>query len=80
MVLLIKWVPLSLIIILGHLNLVITFSNKKCVVIYALQSLTGVSSAHLVKYYVSIMMYLAPDLHVGGLIGLKKSISHFSNT
>jgi hypothetical protein len=80
MVLLIKWVPWSLIKILGHPNLVITYSNKKCVVVSALQSLTGVASAHLVKYFVAVMMYLAPDLLVGGLIGLKKYISHLSNT
>jgi hypothetical protein len=80
MVLLIKWVPLSLIKILGHLNLVITCSNKKYVIVFALQSLNCVASAHLVKYYVAVMMYFAPDLLVGGLIGPKKSITHLPNT
>jgi hypothetical protein len=80
MVLLIKWIPWSLIKILGHLNLVITFSNKKCVVVSAMQSLIGVAYAHLVKYFSMVMMYLAHDLLIGGLIGLTKSISHFSNT
>jgi hypothetical protein len=45
-----------------------------------LQSLTGIDSSHLVKYLVAVMIYLAPDLFVGGLIGPKKSISHLSNT
>jgi hypothetical protein len=73
-------VPWSLIKILGNPNLVITFSNKKCVVISALNSFTGVASAHLVKYLVALMIYLSPDNFVGGWIGPTKPISHFSNT
>jgi hypothetical protein len=80
MVLLIKWVPWSLIIILGHPNLVITFLNKKCVIVSALQSLTGLASSHLFKYSVLVMIYLDSSLIFGGLIGSKKSISHLSNT
>jgi hypothetical protein len=38
------------------------------------------TSADFVKYFVAVIMYLALDLFVGGLIGPKKSISHFSNT
>jgi hypothetical protein len=61
-------------------NIVITFSNKKCVVVSALQSFTGAASAHIVKYFVAVIMYLAPDLFVGGLIGLTKFVSHLSNS
>jgi hypothetical protein len=42
-------------------------------------SVTGVASAHLVKYFVAMIMYLAPDLLVDGLIGPTKSIAHLSN-
>ena len=57
----------------------ITFSNKKCVVVSALQSFTGAASFHLVKYSVAVIMYLVPVLFVGGLIGPTKSIAHLSN-
>jgi hypothetical protein len=60
--------------------MVITFSNKKCGVVYALQSLTSVVSSHLVNYSVTVMIYLARDLLASGWIGPLKSISHFSNT
>jgi hypothetical protein len=73
-------VPWSLIKILGHPNLVITCSNKKCVVVSVLQYLTGVASSYLVKYSIVVMIYLALDLLAGGLIGPTKSIAHFSNT
>jgi hypothetical protein len=43
-------------------------------------SVTGDASAHLFKYYVAMIMYLAPYLLVDGLIGPTKSISHLSNT
>jgi hypothetical protein len=59
---------------------VITCSNKNCVVVSALQYFTGDAYAHLVKYYVTVIIYLALDLFVGGLIGPTKSISHLSNT
>jgi hypothetical protein len=64
---------------LGHPNLVITCSNKKCVVVSALQYFTGAASTHLVKYFVAVIMYLAPILLAGGLIGPTKSIAHLSN-
>jgi hypothetical protein len=60
--------------------MVITCSNKKCDVVSMLQSLNGAASVHIVKYLVTIMIYLAPDLLVSGLIGPTKSIAHFSNT
>jgi hypothetical protein len=57
-----------------------TCSDKKCVVVSLIHPFTGASSDHLVKYFVAVMIYLSPDLFVGGLIGPTKSISHFSNT
>jgi hypothetical protein len=74
-----KCVLWSLIEILGHPNRVITCSNRKCDVVSALQSFIGVASTHLVKYYVTVIMYLAPVIFVGGLIGPTKSIAHLSN-
>ena len=50
-----------------------------CAAVAASQFLTALASAHLVRYYVPMMMYLAPDHFLGGLIGPKKSISHLSN-
>ena len=78
-VLFMKCVPWSLIKTLGHPNRVITCSNRKCVVVSTLQYFTGVASAHLVRYSVTMIMYLAPVLFVGGLIGPTKSIAHFLN-
>jgi ABC-type polysaccharide/polyol phosphate export permease len=63
-----KCVPCSLIKTLGHPNLVITCSNRKCVVVSTLQSFTGVASAHLVSYSVAVIMYLAPVLFSDGLV------------
>jgi hypothetical protein len=59
-----------------------TYSNKKCVVVSTLQSFTGATFSHLVKYSirVMIMIYLAHELFVGGLIGPTNSISHLLNT
>jgi hypothetical protein len=54
-------------------------SNMKCTVVVALQYLTALSSAHLVKYYVAVIMYLAPVHFPGGFIGPTKSMAHFSN-
>jgi hypothetical protein len=54
-------------------------SNIKCAVVVALQSLTALALAHLVKYYVTIIMYLAPVCFHGGFIGPTKSMAHFSN-
>ena len=79
MVLFMKSVLWSLIKTLGHPNLVITCSNKKCASVSALQSFTGVALAHLVRYYVAVMMYLALVLLAGGLIGPTNSIAHLSN-
>jgi hypothetical protein len=56
------------------------FSNRKCVSVSVLYLLNNVASSHHLKYYVIVMMYLAPDLLDGGLIGPTKSISHLSNT
>jgi hypothetical protein len=61
--------PWSLIKILGHPNLVITYSNRKCVVVSTLQSLTSAAFSHLVKYFVTVMIYLDPNIIFGGLIG-----------
>jgi hypothetical protein len=80
MVLFMKCVPWSLIKTLGHPNRVITCSNKKCVVVFALQSFTGAAFAHLVRYFVVVIMYLASILFDGGLIGPTKSIFHLSNS
>jgi len=80
MVLLIKLVPWSLINILGHPNMVINFSNKKCVDVSTLQSLNGASFSHLVKYSATIMIYLATEIFAGESIGPTNSIYHFSNT
>jgi hypothetical protein len=77
MVPLIQWVPWSLIKILGHPNIVITYSNKKCVGVSALQSLTSVSSSHLFKYSVVVMIYISLDILVGGLIGTKNLLPTF---
>jgi len=40
----------------------------KCDVVSALQSFTGVTYVDIVKYYVAVMIYIALDLFVGGLI------------
>jgi len=52
--------------ILGNPNLMSTCSNRKCVVVYALQYLTGVASTHIERYSITVMMYHAPDLLMGG--------------
>jgi hypothetical protein len=51
------------------LGLVITCSNKKCVVVFVLQSFTGAASSHLVRYFIMVMMYLVLVHLAGGLIG-----------
>jgi hypothetical protein len=38
------------------------------------------SSSHLVKYFFVVMIYLVPNLLVGGLIGNTKYTGHFSNS
>jgi hypothetical protein len=49
-------------------------------VVVSLQSLTSLSSTHLVKYFVIVMMYLMLVRFPGGLIGPTKSIENFSNS
>jgi len=59
---------------------VTTYSNKKHVAVYALQSFIGVASSHIVKYSVTVIIYLSHDLLEGGLIGPTNSTAHLSNT
>jgi hypothetical protein len=47
--------------------------------VVSLQSLTSLALAHLVKYYVTMMMYLAPVCFPGVFIGPTKSVAHLSN-
>jgi hypothetical protein len=54
-------------------------SNMKHTVVVALQSLIALSSAHLVKYSVAVIMYLAHVRFPGGFIGPMKSMDHLSN-
>jgi hypothetical protein len=54
-------------------------SNMKCIVVVALQSLNSLTSSHLVKYSIVVMMYLTPVLFPSGFIGPTKSMAHFSN-
>jgi hypothetical protein len=79
MVLLIKCVPLSLIRIFRHPNLVMMSSNMNHATVVALQSLTSLASSHLVKYFVAMIIYLAPVHLPCGFIGPTKSIAHFAN-
>jgi hypothetical protein len=51
-----------------------------CTAIAALQSLTTFSFAHLVKYSIVVIIYLALVHLLGGLIGPTNSMAHFSNT
>src|SRR5713226_8863264 len=55
------------------------FSNRNCAAIAASQFLTALASAHLVRYSVPVIIYLAPVRFPGGLIGPTKSIAHLSN-
>jgi hypothetical protein len=55
-------------------------SKMNCAVVAILQSLTALASAHLVKYYVAVIMYRAPMHLPSVLIGPKKSMDHFSKT
>jgi hypothetical protein len=63
----------------GNPNCVTTFLNRNLAAVSTVQSMIGVSSTHLVKNYVAVIMYLAPDLLIDGLIGPTNSISHLSN-
>ena len=60
-------------------NLLMMFSKRNCAAIAASQFLTALASAHLVRYSVLVMIYLAPICFPGGLIGPTKSIAHMSN-
>jgi hypothetical protein len=79
MVLFMKCMPWFLIKTLQHPSLVITCSNKKCAMVSALQSFTGMDSAHIVMYSITVMMYISPILLANGLISPTKSIAHLSN-
>jgi hypothetical protein len=65
--------------IFGHPNLVMMSSNMKHAIVVALQSLIAQASAHLVKYSIVVIMYLAPMCFPGGFIGPTKSMAHFTN-
>ena len=66
--------------IFGHPNLVMMSSNMKRTVVVALQSLTALDLAHLVKYPVTVIMYLALVHFPSGFIGTTKSIDYFSSS
>ena len=55
------------------------FSKMNCAAVAASQFLTALASAHLMRYYVPVMMYLALVHFPGGLIGPTKTIAHLSN-
>jgi hypothetical protein len=63
----------------GHPNLVTIFSKRNHASVSEMQSITSVSSSHLVKYLVTVMMYLSLDILSCGLMGPAKSIAHLSN-
>ena len=65
--------------ITGHPNIVIMFSKMNYAAVAASQFLTALAFAHLVRYSVPVMIYLAPVHFLGGLIGPTKSIAHLSN-
>jgi hypothetical protein len=54
-------------------------SNIKRATVPVLQSLTSLASAHIVRYYFAVIIYLAPMCFPGGFIGPTKSMAHFSN-
>jgi hypothetical protein len=53
--------------------------NIKRAAVVALQSLTTLASAHLVKYSVTVIIYLAHVRFPGGFIGPTKSMALFLN-
>jgi hypothetical protein len=55
-------------------------SNMNRIAVVALQSLIALASAHLVKYFVTVIMYLDPVHFPIGFIGPTKSMAHFSNS
>jgi hypothetical protein len=58
--------------------MVMISSKMNHAAIVALQSLNALTSSHMVKYSVAVMMYRALVRLLGGLIGSTKSIAHFS--
>jgi hypothetical protein len=60
--------------------MVMISSNMKRTTVVALNSLTALASANLVKYCVVVIMYLALVRFPGGFIGPIKSMAHFSNS
>jgi hypothetical protein len=58
---------------------VTTFSNINCTTVSVVHSIISVAYAHMVKYSITVIMYLALDLLVDGLIGPTKSILHLEN-
>jgi hypothetical protein len=54
-------------------------SNMKRAAVVALQSLTALASALLVKYFVVVIMHLYSVHFPGGFIGPTKSMDHLSN-
>jgi hypothetical protein len=70
-------VTLSLIRIFGHPNLVMMSSNMNRATVVTLQSLTAIASTYLVKYSITVIMYLDHVRFPGGFIGPTKSMAHF---
>ena len=79
MVLLIKCEPWSLIRVIGNPNLVIIFSQINLAVISLEHVSTGSTSAHLVTYSTTVIMYLALVLFAGIENGPMKSMAQISN-
>jgi len=63
----------------GQPNLVITFSNMKCMTVFVVQSSTSATSDQCVKYSLVLIMHHAPIMCTGVMTGPTKSISHLSN-
>jgi hypothetical protein len=59
--------------------MVMISSNMNHAAVATLHFLTSLASAHLVKYFVAMIMYRAHVCFPGGLMGPTKSIAHFSN-
>ena len=59
------WLPLSLIRVIGHLNLVIILSYINLVSTSLVHDSTGCASSHFVMYSTFVMIYLAPSLYPG---------------
>jgi hypothetical protein len=57
-------------------KLVMISSNINHAVVFSLQSFTSLASAHMVKYAITMMIYLTRVHFLGGLIGPTKSMAH----